>query len=226
MTNDAPVEWQDFESITADIMWLDKNTRLLTKTKVFNKAKGGRSLYHSEVRYYNPNSNSERVNINISLNTTCNIKQFKEINGYKSEIVMKTIHVYKLWNSLISLHELIITKYDEIFGKDNNTMVLLKRLKPIQVDCMFGGYILMEPCIIPGENPDGGIRLCLDSVDNSIFLDLDKALEMAIELKHLRLHEIGMQQIRELDSRALGYNSMNINELSGGATKKKPYFHQ
>ena len=221
----APVEWQDYESVSMDITWFDNNTKVMVKQKLYNNKKGAnsRSLYHSELKYTNPNTGNAGINVNITLNTVCIIKQFREVNGYKADIHMKSVHLYKLYSAIESMYNLISENYDKMFGKNENSIVLLKKLKPIQVDCLFGSFILVEPAVIPGDNPTGGIRICLDSVENTILMDLDKALEMIVELKNIRLHELGLQLVREMESRATGCNRLDMKRDS---KPRGGYFHQ
>ena len=215
----------DINKIEYNLLWITNNVQMRIGVNTYNYSKkSNRSSYYKEIRYYNSSQQKDVINVQLNPETYISIDQLTSKNGYKADIRLNFQMSMYLKDALETLYNLLNSKYDEFYGKVDNRYIIKKKIRQIEVQTMFGGYILLSPDIVEFPNGEctGGVRIVLSDVNNSIVVPLSTIQTMYQILGSIDFFSYGLQMLQLVCRPAFGSNGFTFNEKksTGG------YFHK
>ena len=214
----------DINKIEYTLLWITNNVQMRIGVNTYTHSKKERSSYYREVKYYNNTQQKDAINILLSPEPYLSITQLSAKNGYKADIKLNFQMAMVFKNSLQSLYNLLYNKYDEFYCKVGDKYLVKKKMKNIEINTMFGGYILLGPDIVEFSNGThtGGVRIFLGDVNNSIVVPLNIIEVMYQTIESIDFFSYALQLLQLTCRPEFGSNRFTVGEKKGNNN----YFHK
>lgn len=214
----------DINKIETILFWITNNVQLKIGVNTYTSTKKNRTSYYKEIQYFNNNVQKDLINVQLTPDVYIAISQLKEVNGFKADIKLNFQMTMFLKQALETLFNLLNSKYHEFYGKVGESYMVKKKIRQIEIQTMFGGYILLSPDIVefPNDKYTGGVRIVLSDVNNSIVVPLSTIQTMYQILGNIDFFSYGLQMLNLACQPEFGNNRIKVGEKKGNGG----YFHK
>lgn len=201
-------EYNMYNKISDDLCYLGNNSTVKFNISLSHMNKdNNRTCFHSEYMY---NTNGENlITIKRKFQYFISIEIFNE--EYNKEYVIIGINdILKLRMGLSKVYEWFNDKqYDNLFGKKNGKLIMLKRVEPIIIDDLpQNKSIIFEPTIIEYSDTENslGVRICICNDNFSTEINLNNLLGFMYQINSINMYECALSMLNYIQRPKFGHN--------------------
>lgn len=216
--DDDSILFENYNKIRSTFCWLPNNLIVRVNTSLYRNTKsGGRTSYHSEIKYFNQRANDSCVNIDLHVDTFISIEPLKS-SGDKDICYIRSQDIIQMRNILDDIIFKYNTKYSDIFYIEDGVYKINKSILEDQYyKCSYGELFFVSN-IIDKKNPQGGIDkigVITLKLSNKTFSDLDlTSLHLFREALNVNLFMYGQMMLNYLQRPENGTNITLMNSNS------------